>query len=496
MQHLHTNPKYQELLKRGYSPGQITDMLLHYQQNAHLNQRDTYTGPSQPSTYPSNTFTTIPPSPNVDLQFHSIHESRRMEAAMTHQRATNSNHITPRAPMHLQPRVDKSAMESVFQQAFQARQQDGGLRADQHVPLLPDVRNYPQEPSHHQVQTPFTATPPSHPPSQPSQNPPSQPSQHPHAQRFAAYQAEMTKLAHTENDAFVLLKISPDYDLRTLAKAYRKAALKYHPDRLRRKLNNQLTPEQESNINAMFEKVTKAYLLLMNKYKRRQTDKPFNELRDQSKQALHEQNKSTEKIRLMKDDQFDLQLFNRIYNEHRLGDVYDDGHGNWLKKEVPTERQTETFFSGKFNRNVFNTTFEQLKRDDPDARKQLIVRDEPDALILSESASNFATLGSDSIHDFGGTSGDLEYSDLKEAHTTHATLIHAEQVGHNTFNDVKALQAHRSQLSHQRSEADLARDALHAREIAYAEQARQTRLARQDQLAENQHARLGGLLMQ
>ena len=97
--------------------------------------------------------------------------------------------------------------------------------------------------------------------------------------------------------------------------------------------------------------------------------------------------------------------------------------------------------------------------------------------------------------DFGGASGSLQYSDLKEAHTTHATLIDAGQVhAGEGFDDIKALEAHRARLSHQRSEADIARDALRTREAELAEEARRARLARRDELGAAQQARLGGLL--
>ena len=307
-------------------------------------------------------------------------------------------------------------------------------------------------------------------------------------------------MADTESEAYALLGVPKDYDLRTLAKAYKRAALKYHPDRLRKHAEH-LTATQQAELNGMFEKVTKAYLLLMDRFERRQRDRSFDELRSGSRDALEAQRATADeahrgpKLKLMKGDKFDVQLFNRIYNEHRLGDVYDDGHGDWLKSEVPSERQTETLFSGKFNQNVFNTTFEQLKRDDPDAQRQLIKREEPDALVLSSAASTFAQLGEDQVGDFGGASGSLEYSDLKEAHTTHATLIDAGQVhAGEGFDDIKALEAHRARLSHQRSEADLARDALRAREAELAEEARRARLARRDELGAAQQARLGGLL--
>jgi curved DNA-binding protein CbpA len=244
-------------------------------------------------------------------------------------------------------------------------------------------------------------------------------------------------VAQTETNAHALLGIGTEYDLRALARAYRKAALKYHPDRVRKHAAH-LTAAQQAEANGMFARVTKAYLLLMDTFQRRQQDQPFDELRQASRAAggvdgatgTTETVPTRPRVRLMKGDKFDTHLFNRIYDENRLGDVYDDGHGGWLTAEIPAEQQTETLFSGKFNKRVFNATFDQLKRADPNAQRQLVKRAEPEALVLSGSASSV---------DFGGSSGGLEYSDLKEAHTTNATLLDASraEAETETFRDAR-----------------------------------------------------------
>jgi hypothetical protein len=195
----------------------------------------------------------------------------------------------------------------------------------------------------------------------------------------------------------------------------------------------------------------------------------------------------------MTGSKFDVNLFNRIYNDHRLGDVYDDGYGDWLKDDAPESKQTK-LFSGRFNCDIFNSTFEQLKRDDPSAERQLIKKEEPDALVLSSASSSFAHLGQDSISDFGGSAGSLEYSDLKEAHTTQAMLIDPSRVESHSVKNVKELQAQRSQLSHQRSETDLARDALMQHRREQFEKERLLRLEHRDRLGAEQHSKLNGML--
>lgn len=488
MQHLHTNPKYLELLKRGYTHAQIAEMIQHCQQQSHLPSNASLNSSSVYVPPPNSPYTQPIQSKGTMGQYHHIQESRRFEAAYAHPHAQDANYMTPRAPVHLQDKIDKSSMETVFQQAFQARQMDGGLSVEQHVPLLPENRTLPNTSSTSYV----TETP---------KRTPVTSGQHTaQTHRYEQYKAQLKQMENTESEAYAILQVQKDYDLRALAKAYRKAALKYHPDRLKKHAEH-MSMGQQAKLHEMFGKVTKAYLFLMDRYERRQRDRSFDELKTDSREAFETQRKQADdrqqqsQVRLMKGDKFDVELFNRMYNEHRLGDVYDDGHGSWLKSDVQETQKTETLFSGKFNQNVFNTTFEQLKREDPHAQKQLIKHEEPSALVLSSAASSVTQLGEDTVRDFGGTTGSLEFSDLKEAHTTNATLIHAQDVDVGTsFNNVKALQAHRSQLSHQRNENDLARDALRAREAQLAEEARKNRLARRDDLAAAQQARLGGLL--
>ncbi len=39
------------------------------------------------------------------------------------------------------------------------------------------------------------------------------------------------------------------------------------------------------------------------------------------------------KLKKMDNDHFDVNVFNKIYEENRMEDIYDNGYGDWFKKD-------------------------------------------------------------------------------------------------------------------------------------------------------------------
>lgn len=442
------------------------------------------------------------------FRYNTLTEQRRVDA-IPRQYQLPAHEVVPRANVQLQRKPDKSAMEAVYQDVYQSRRTDVPPPV-QHVPQQYEQQQYEQQQQQYVQQQQQYAQQQQNVPQQyaqqqqqPQEQTPSYNERRARAkqrqtQRRRAFDAEMNRLRKDEASAYELLDVPRDYDLRTLAKHYRRAALKYHPDRLR-KHEAHLTAEQRATYSGMFERVTKAYLLLMEKRQRQESDKPFHELREQSRQAQNEQHGTQKKggtpSRLMNGDKFDVRLFNSIYEEHRLHETTDDGYGDWLKSNDDDDTKPSKLFSSKFNVDVFNTTFDQLKRDDPHAERQLVKRDEL-GVVVHGSNTAYSTLGEGNIDDYGGATPTLQYTDLKDAHTTNATLIDASRVGASpSYRSVKELQAHRSQLQHEASPQDLARQAVLDKRREVAEEERRARLHHRDQMVEAQHARLQQLLL-
>jgi curved DNA-binding protein CbpA len=416
--------------------------------------------------------------------------------------------------MHIQNKPDKSAIEEVYQTAYQSRQTDVPREqiavqtqhsGHPHLPTPMPISNAPSPNAGSNTRT----APRGHAVA-PAVTQPSSSTSHAAASRRRAFEEEMTRLQRDEAAAFQLLDMPQQYDLKLLAKKYRKAALKYHPDRVRRHAHN-LPASQVAQIEGMFEKVTKAYLLLMERHTQQEENRPFYELRDRSRaavkeQARHQQSTGTQipdsssRVRLRgSGDQFDVKLFNKIYDDHRLHAPSDSGYGDWFQANNDPNFDPENppkLFSSRFNKDIFNTTFEQLKRDDPNAEKQLAKREEM-GVVVHGSTTAYSALGGGQISDYGGNTASLQYSDLKSAHTTHATLIDTSRVQPENpmFRNVEDLEAHRSQVSHHRSPEETERQSRIQKQQEVEEEQRRERVRYMDQLGAEQEQRLGQLLL-
>ena len=491
---LSNHPKYKLLLQRGYTPHQIQSML---QQRQH----HPITPPQHTTAqHHSNPLPQPPKPPSIDksvmFSFQNASNERRMNNS---KQAPYSDYVPPRANIQMQLKPDKSSIEGILQDAYERRQSDA---------FVPSTRTTQTPHQAHQAPTPVRRQPPHqaqqhqsptthqhHTPSNQSlvqTTPPIRAQQ----ERRKQFEAELQSLHDDKETAYQLLGVSQEYTLRELAKKYRKKALKYHPDRLV-KHAEYITGAQREECKQMFENITKAYLYLVEQHSLRESDKPFYELRDQSHNDTEEQQQqvsSGTKVKLMDGDQFDVQLFNKLYDDNRLHEPTDEGYGDWFK--ASTDDHTSELFSSKFNLDVFNTTFDQLKRDNPHSEKQLAKRHEMGIVVRGDTTA-FSTLGEDVVGDYGGATGGLHYSDLKDAHTTNATLIDTSRAQQQpTFRSVKEMEAHRSQINHTLSPAEAEMQSFLKEKREQDEFARRERLEQRDQLVAQQHQRIQQQLLQ
>ena len=77
------------------------------------------------------------------------------------------------------------------------------------------------------------------------------------------------------------------------------------------------------------------------------------DLRDQSKSYMGDQQQNGLK-NVNLSEKFDNDLFNKIYEENKIGDVYDEGYGNWMEKNQVTDNEPKRMFNGNFNKNMFH----------------------------------------------------------------------------------------------------------------------------------------------
>ena len=280
--------------------------------------------------------------------------------------------------------------------------------------------------------------------------------------RRTEYQAKLGDLDKNNVDALRLFNLPANYSLDDLKGAYKKLAMKTHPDK----------PTGNAE---QFQLVTKCYLSLLEKYKARESDRPFNELKQASNAYLEDQAKS----RMMNKqftaaasgsasgssggghidkDKFDLKLFNKIYEQNKLWDSNDDGYGSWFSSDTAEEAPAE-LFGNKFNLNVFNSTFEDYKERLTSQSGAIQEYHEPRELV--SCATGFTDLDQDArrVEDFskpssiaptgtGGKAGgrDLAYTDLKTAYTSRGAFIDPNKVEYKTYKNVEELKRDRGNI--------------------------------------------------
>jgi curved DNA-binding protein CbpA len=199
-----------------------------------------------------------------------------------------------------------------------------------------------------------------------------------------------------------------------LKKAYKKAAMRAHPDK-------------QGGSEQRFEAVTRAYAYLTEILNRIQGGRKAGLKKVEAPNLLKTERstdaeawKQVEPVRLDPKN-LNLNAFNQMFEQTRIPEPDEDGYGDWLKKESDTSAPK---FSGKFNRDVFNSMFEQeaAKTRESRSQTQLAVAS-PQALYLAPTAG--VELGRDKPTDFtapANASLGLKYTDLKSAYTFENTF--------------------------------------------------------------------------
>ena len=148
-------------------------------------------------------------------------------------------------------------------------------------------------------------------------------------------------------DPYKILNISKQYDEQLLKKAYLKAAMKYHPDR--------------GGSPSEFQKISIAYALLKQKLKDNNNNHSHDQLRQNANDYFNTQ-QSQPKVNVNMTENFDVDVFNSIYEENKIKDVYDEGYSSWMNSNNSIESENNKLFQNGFNKDLFNSTFEQYKK--------------------------------------------------------------------------------------------------------------------------------------
>ena len=209
-------------------------------------------------------------------------------------------------------------------------------------------------------------------------------------------------------DPYKILNMSKNYDKNSLKKSYMKMAVKYHPDK--------------GGDPKKFKIVTLAYKILLKKLEERDNDKLHDDLKNGSKDFIRDQNSNNKRNVNMKGDNFDINLFNKTYDENRLKDDFmDEGYGDWLKN---TDND-ENVKMDSFNKTKFHNEF--MKQKKKKVSSQLQKYKEPEELVSMSNRDSIMILGKEKVSSYSGESNGLAYRDLREAYSE-STLIDTDSV--------------------------------------------------------------------
>ena len=282
-------------------------------------------------------------------------------------------------------------------------------------------------------------------------------------------------------DPYKILNISKQYDEQSLKKAYLKAAMKYHPDR--------------GGSPSEFQKVSIAYALLKQKLKDNNNNHSHDQLKEDASNYFNSQ-QNQPKVNVNMTENFDVDVFNKIYEENKIKDVYDEGYSSWMNSNNSIESENNKLFQNGFNKDLFNSTFEQYKKSKSQNSQQLTKYTEPEVRISMKNQDSLMTLGSDKITDFGGTTDNLSMTDYKQAFTDGSTLIDTSSVDiTGRAHSMNGIKSQRSNISYTMNDKDKQYYAMQQMQEKQNEQNRLQRLNVYDQRHKDSYEKIHSMLL-
>lgn len=290
----------------------------------------------------------------------------------------------------------------------------------------------------------------------------------------------LRKLPSTKLDPYKILGISKKYTENELKKAYLKKAMKSHPDR--------------GGSKDEFQKISIAYTVLKKKLKEQGEIHSHNELK-QNASSFMETQQIAQNINMK--DNFDADLFNKIYEENKIEDAYDHGYGSWMQESSSVSGTSQKLFQGNFNKDLFNHEFEKYKQEQKKKMgSQMVQYQEPVERLSMKNQDSLVTLGQGRISNFSGEVGNLGFTDYKAAFTTDSTLIDTSMVDINgRANSVKGVERERSNVSYEMTPQDAQRAAYQEALRQKEERARIQRLQVYDQQSEDMYNKVHKMLL-
>lgn len=265
---------------------------------------------------------------------------------------------------------------------------------------------------------------------------------------------------------FKVFNLPQNFTFEQLKARFKELVLKHHPDR-----NN----IDSVKTTPMFQIISGCYKMLLNELELREREKAPHELRNGSRTFVQQQEQRPyENVNfggVAAKKKFDLERFNKIFNELRIKDELDDGYERWMSDP--------SSFDKKHNR-------------------ALIKYQEPEPLVGSKAMGNFYELGQSKVDDFSGTNmtaRNLNYMDYRVAYTTHTLVDESVIDPRRQYKSVNDIEADRANVSFTMSQADLQKLHMQKQKQEAIEKQRLANLARRDEQIVQQWTRANKMML-
>ena len=292
---------------------------------------------------------------------------------------------------------------------------------------------------------------------------------------------------------YEIIGVSKRFTLEELKYNYKKVAKRVHPDR--------------GGNEKLFKLVTLAYKQLLEIHKLKQINKEFNELKsdfqeftsnqDNQQRRHRDLHRSSKKSSRSRQNQQDSNgnfgdMFNKIYEENKIEDVYDRGYGDLMTESDASRPDIDIKKTVNSMKN-FNQAFDSAPVSKHN--KKIIKYRDPIALPTSLKTLQYTEIGVDRINDFSTETSNLSCVDYKKAHST-SKLIDKNYVRQRTgYNDIGGLEAERANIDYNMSEEDLRKQAYLKKKEQLKELKRLERIQQMDMMHQESFNRVNELMV-